>query len=198
MFSRVAVLLFCLALGACNAGVTPIDSSTRSSAVAPAADEPPTIDGVYTFPDCEGEGGCPFRNWRTIEPTIVLAEQSPAASVLATLAPGEWVSVEAVETRLVPVRGVVREGGGNLRVGEVVYQLEYEGEGYSAYWVRGQRASLDDSVQVDWEQQVVSPAVQARLGLWARVRRPNGQIGWVHDTRFECMGQLAGDADCRD
>jgi hypothetical protein len=198
MFSRVAVLLFCLALGACNVEVAPVDSSTRSSPVVPAAGEPPTTDGVYTFPDCEGEGGCPFRNWRTIEPTIVLAEQNPTASVLATLASGEWVSVEAVETRLVPVRGVVREGGENLRAGEFVYQLEYEGEGHSTYWVRGRRASLDDSVQVDWEQQVVSPAVQAKLGLWARVRRQNGQVGWVHETRFACMGQLAGDEDCRD
>lgn len=198
MFRRVAVLLVCMALGACNAEVTPIDSPTRSSAAAPAADEPPTIDGVYTYPDCEGEGGCPFRNWRTIEPTIMLAEQSPTARVLATLAPGEWVSVEAVETRLVPVRGVVRGGGDSLPAGEVVYQLEYEGEGYSAYWVRGQRASLDDSVQVDWEQQVVSPTVQATLGLWARVRRQNGQVGWVHETGFECMGQLAGDEGCRD
>lgn len=198
MFRRVVVLLLCAALGACNAEVAPAGSSTPSSAAAPAADEPPTIDGVYTFPDCEGEGGCPFRSWRTIEPTIVLAEQSPTSSALATLAPGEWVSVEAVETRLVPVRGVVREGGENLRAGEVVYQLEYEGEGYSAYWIRGQRTSLDGSVQVDWEQQVVSPAVQTTLGLWARVRRQNGQVGWVHETRFECMGQLAGDEDCRD
>ncbi len=198
MSCRVAVLLFCAALGACSAEVAPVDSPTRSSTLIPATDPPPTIDGVYTFPGCEGEGGCPFQNWRTLEPTIVLAEQSPTARVLATLAPGEWVSVEAVETRLVPVRGVVRGGGEDLRAGEVVYQLEYEGEGYSAYWVRGERANLDETVQVDWEQQVVSPAVQARLGLWARVRRQNGQVGWVHDTRFECMGQLAGDEGCRD
>ena len=198
MSYRVAVLILCAALGACSAEVAPVDSPTRSSTPIAATDPPPTTDGVYTFPGCEGEGGCPFQNWRTLEPTLVLAEQSPTARVLATLAPGEWVSVEAVETRLVPVRGVVRGGGEDLRAGEVVYQLEYEGEGYSAYWVRGQRASLDDSVQVDWEQQVVSPAVQAKLGLWARVRRQNGQVGWVHETRFECMGQLAGDEDCRD
>ena len=128
----------------------------------------------------------------------MLAEQSPTASALGTLAPGEWVSVEAVETRLVPVRGVVREGAQDLRAGEVVYQLEYEGEGYSSYWVRGRRGSLDGSVQVDWEQQSESPAVRAMLGLWARVRRENGQVGWIHEPRFECMGQLAGDEDCRE
>lgn len=198
MFIRVVVPLLCVALSACNAEVAPVESSTRSSAVLPATHEPPTIDGVYTFPGCEGEGGCPFQNWRTIEPTTLLAEQRPTASALATLTPGEWVFVEAVETRLAPVRGVVREGAENLRAGEVVYQLEYEGEGYSTYWVRGERGSLDDSVQVDWEQQSVTPAVQATLGLWARVRRENGQVGWVHETRFECMGQLAGHENCRD
>ncbi len=197
MSIRVAFLIFCAALSACNAEVAPVDSSTRSTAVV-SAGEPPTIDGVYVFPGCEGEGGCPFRNWRTIEPTTLLAEQSPTASALATLAPGEWVSVEAVETRLVPVRGVVREGAQDLRAGEVVYQLEYEGEGYSNYWIRGERGSLDGSVQVDWEQQPESPAVQATLGLWARVRRENGQVGWIHEPRFECMGQLAGDEDCRE
>ncbi|GAM96923.1 hypothetical protein U91I_00544 [alpha proteobacterium U9-1i] len=197
MSIRIAVLFLCVVLSACNAEVAPVESSARSSAVVPATDEPPTVDGVYTFPGCEGEGGCPFQNWRTIEPTTLLAEQSPTASALATLTPGEWVSVEAVETRLLPVRGVVREDAQNLRAGEVVYQLEYEGEGYSTYWVRGERASLGDSVQVEWEQQVVSPAVQATLGLWARVRRENGQVGWAHEARFECMGQLAGDEDCR-
>lgn len=198
MSIRIAVLFLCAVLSACNAEVAPIESSTRSSAVVSATDEPPIIDGVYIFTGCEGEGGCPFQNWRTIESTTLLAEQSPTTGALATLAPGEWVVVEAVETRLVPVRGVVREGGENLRAGEVVYQLEYEGEGHSTYWVRGELASLDDSVQVDWEQQVVSPAVQPTLGLWARVRRQNGQVGWVHEARFECMGQLAGDEDCRD
>ncbi len=198
MFIRVVFLASALALSACNAETAPVDSSTLPNVAAPAADGPPIVDGVYIYPGCEGEGGCPFRNWRTIEPTTLLTQQSPTASVLATLAPGEWVYVETVETRLIPVRGVVREAAENLRAGEVVYQLEYEGEGYSNYWVRGRPGTLDEQVQVEWEQQAVSPATQATLGLWARVRRENGQVGWIHETRFECMGQLAGDENCRD
>lgn len=153
---------------------------------------------MYIYPDCEGEGGCPNRNWRTLEPTPLVATQSQNARPVATLLPGEWVKVETVETRLVPVRGVVQVGTQNLPAGEVIYQLEYEGEGISNYWIRGTRSYLDDSVVVDWEQPVVPEEVQQTLGLWAQLRRENGQVGWVRQPRFECMGQLAGDTGCRD
>lgn len=133
-----------------------------------------------------------------MEPTPLLAAQNTGAPTLGTLAPGEWVRVEAVETRLVPLRGVVREGGTTLNAGEVIYQLEYEGEGVTNYWVRGAQAYLDDAVKVDWEEATPPPAVEATLGLWARVRRESGQTGWVQKPRFECMGKLAGDENCRD
>lgn len=207
MLRRVAVLILCTALAACGAEEQPRQSSAAPAAVpapaaapapAPAPAGPPTVGGVYTVAGCEGEGGCPYRNWRTIEPTPLLAERNAAARVVATLAPGEWVAVESVETRLVPKRGVVREATQTLRAGEIVYQLEYEGEGFTNYWVRGASSVLDEEVKVDWAPQTVSPQVQATLGLWAKVKRTNGQVGWLHEPRFECMGQLAGDANCRD
>ena len=214
MFVRLVFLLALLVLGACKGEPAKVVSeSAASSASAPAAsaaqatppnppsdkaDGPPTQDGVYTSPGCEGEGGCPFHNWRVIDTTNMLADQNPASSIVATLTPGEWVAVDTVETRLVPVRGVVHEGGADLSPGEEVYQLEYEGEGVYNYWIRGQFGSLPDTVQVEWETLEPASAVKATLGLWARVRRSNGQIGWVHEARFECMGPLAGDENCRD
>ena len=205
MLNRAAVIVLCVAIGACNPE-QPKEKSTASSPAAapaaptvPAAGGPPTVDGIYTLNGCEGEGGCPNRNWRTIEPTALLAERNSAAKALATLTPGEWVSVESVETRLVPARGVVRKGNQDFPVGEVVYQLEYEGEGYVVYWIRGEKRSADDQIQVDLEPQNITDAMKATLGLWAKVKRENGgQVGWVHDPRFECMGSLAGDANCRD
>lgn len=190
MFPRLAILALCATLAACSAEHPPGKS-------APAPGAPPTVDGVYTYNDCEGEGGCNYRNWRTIKPTALLAERNAGARVVATLAPGEWVAVESIETRLVPKRGVVREATATLRAGEIVYQLEYEGEGYTTYWVRGAPNSLDEQVKIDWDPQTVSPAVQATLGLWAKVKRTNGQAGWLHEPLFECMGQLAGDENCR-
>lgn len=203
MFNRAAVIALCVAIAACSPE-QPKEKSTASSpaaapAAAPTAGGPPTVDGVYTLNGCEGEGGCPNRNWRTIEPTALLAERNAAARVVATLMPGEWVSVEAVQTRLVPTRGVVRKGNQDFPVGEVVYQLEYEGEGYVVYWIRGTQRSADEEVQIDAEPQNIPDTVKATLGLWAKVKRENGgQVGWVHEPRFECMGSLAGDANCRD
>ena len=155
------------------------------------------VDGVYTYPGCEGEGGCPFQNWRTIEPIPLLERQIASARVIGGLTPGEWVHVESVETRLVPRRGIVRGDGEGLRAGDIVYALEYEGEGFTAIWRRGEIVSIGDDVRVDWEDQPAPAVVAATLGLWAKVRRENGQVGWVHDSRFECMGQLAGDEGCR-
>lgn len=198
MLMRVAGLLICVALGACSNKSAPAAASPPAKIVAFAADGPPKVDGVYIYGDCEGEGGCPFLNWRTIEPTPLLTEQSLTSSILATLTPGEWVKVERVETRLIPIRGVVRESTEDLRVGEIVYQLEYEGEGVSNYWIRGGQRALADSALIDWEQPASPPDLQATLGLWAQIRRENGQIGWIHQPRFECMGQLGGDENCRD
>jgi hypothetical protein len=211
MFKRVAALFVCIALSACTAQVKPAETSAPAPAPVAAVPEtapPPMTNGAYIFPDCEGEGGCPYRNWRAATAVKVLPAQDPTAAALATLTPGEWVVAEAVETRLIPVRGVARAGDPNLTAGEVVYRLEYEGEGVSTYWVRGARASLDEQAPVDWQEQAISPAVQATLGLWAKVKRTNGQTGWVrfeppqmgepNERLFECMGPLAGDEGCRE
>jgi hypothetical protein len=198
MGKRGAILVLLWALSACSTQGAPVQTTPPPNVHATSAEAPPTTNGVYIYPDCEGEGGCPNRNWRTIAPTQLLATQSPNARALGTLSPGEWVKVETVETRLVPVRGVVQVGTQNLPAGEVIYQLEYEGEGISNYWIRGTRSYLDDSVVVAWEQPAVPEELQQTLGLWAQLRRENGQVGWVRRPRFECMGQLAGDTGCRD
>lgn len=206
MFVRVAILAASLALSACdsspsanNSAGAPAKPSARETAVAAAvADGPPTVDGVYAFEGCEGEGGCPNRHWRTVQSTPLLDAQITTARVIGTLAPGEWVSVEEVETRLVPKRGVVRDNTEDLRSGEVIYALGYEGEGFTTIWRRGALGNLEYDTKVDWEEKPAPPAVQATLGLWARVKRENGEAGWVHEPRFECMGKLAGDENCRD
>jgi hypothetical protein len=199
-----AALAAVLALGACGAEAPAFNAeapavSPPTFSAEPDPDGPPVEDGVYIYLDCEGEGGCPYRNWRTREETDLLAEATTGSAVLATLTPGEWVSVETVETRLVPLRGVVLQGAENIDAGETVYQLEYEGEGYSNYWIKGAYGFLPEEARVEWEQQPEpSPELAAQLGLWARVKRESGEVGWVQEPKFECMGQLAGDEGCRD
>lgn len=199
---RIAIFAAALALSACSVSHDTNVPSTAPGEAAAAAEGPPTVDGVYTYPDCEGEGGCNYRNWRTVQLTPLLAEHSRRAAVLGTLMPGEWVHVEELATRLVPRRGVVREDTSDLRAGEVVYGLEYEGEGFLSIWRRGERASVgyEEQPAIEWDQERASVADLESLGTWARVTRENGQAGWVRleDGHFECLGSLAGDPDCRD
>jgi hypothetical protein len=202
MVFRFAILAASLALSGCSTVPFANDAAMASARSSPqesaaAASGPPMVDGVYTYADCEGEGGCPFRNWRTIELTPVLQQQVTTALVIGELAPGEWIHVEAVETKLSPRRGIVRGNAEGLRTGDVIYALENEGEGFTAIWNRGETGSLSYDTQVDWEDKPAPSTVAAKLGLWAKVRRENGQVGWVHDPRFECMGKLAGDEGCR-
>jgi hypothetical protein len=88
--------------------------------------------------------------------------------------------------------------GQDLAKGEIVYRLGYEGEGYYTIWRREGLGMLDPETLVAWGPEVLPAAGADTLGLWAQVRREGGQVGWVLEPRFECMGHLAGDAMCRD
>jgi hypothetical protein len=188
-------------VAAADADAPPVSAELPSLPLAAAAAEPggpPTRDGIYIYADCEGEGGCPFKNWRTISPTSIWQAQDPASAVVATLEPGEFVTVERVETWIVPVRGVVVKDAEGLTSGEVVYLLEYMGEGYTTIWRQGGKTEIGYDAQIDWDDQVVPDGAANKLGLWAKVKRASGERGWLFDPRFECMGQLAGDEGCRD
>lgn len=202
MVFRIAILVAVLALSACSVFHETNVSSTAPAEAAAVAGGPPIVGGVYSYPDCEGEGGCNYRNWRVVQLTPLLAEQSRAARVISTLTPGEWVHVEQLETRLVPHRGIVREDTSDLRAGEVVYELENVGEGYVAVWRRGEYGEYgsEDLSKVDWDRTETPEATVVTLGTWARVTRESGQAGWVRLEYgyFECLGSLAGDPDCRD
>lgn len=213
MASR-AVIVRTLVLGLMLAlvflpGAPGIGPSARAATGEAAAQGPPlTQDGIYIFQGCEGEGGCPFRNWRAGRSSPVLEARLPNARVIGVLAPGEWIQVERIETLKFPTRGVVREATERFAAGEVLYDLYYEGEGVSIIWRRGAYASLDpdDPAKIDWDLTPAPPEKAALLGAWVRVLRESGQVGWVRlvddpdapTLQFECTGPLAGDPDCRD
>lgn len=178
----------------------PIDAAPVGAADGPEA--PPLEDGVFIYPACEGEGGCPNRYWRTAQPAELRADHSKSAEVTAALTPGEWVEVEGVETRMVPPRGLVRRETPELRVGDVVYRLEYQGEGLTTVWRRGEYLTVeyDDGERIEWTSPEPPPEISDTLGTWVQMKKESGETGWVklEYGLFECLGQLAGDADCRD
>lgn len=195
----LAALAVALCLGACA------HSALRTEA-------PPMENGVYVSDNvCQGEGGCDSMHWRVGEKGVELrARLDPAAPVIAKAAPGEYVDVLEGQVRFIPRRGVVTrldpkaevaQGEPALAVGDVVYPIDFQGEGYMTLWRRGdeimwfETGDTESGIQIAWDPE--APAQPgAILGMWVRVRTAKGETGWVGEGGFECVSKLAGDANC--
>jgi hypothetical protein len=179
--------------------LSPLSSMKPDIVLKEKTPPPPTKKGVYVYHDCQGEGGCPNRYWRAFEPVSLLARHHSQSKKIGLINELETVEVLDVQTRLIPRRAIVTEDYKDMKRGEIVYLLEYEGEGNTTWWVKGAKRSYDDNApQIYIEDQTIPEAIKPTLGLWAKVKRENGQIGWVNEIRFLCMSKLSGDDDCRD
>lgn len=183
---------------ACTHGAAP----TQPAAASLALD-----NGVYVADGiCFGEWGCDYAHWRTISAITLHARPDPASPVVASVAPGVWVTPLEGQLRLQPIRGGVRTPfeSQNVRLtpGEVVYMLEPQGEGYYTYWAHGQRFGsewTDDEpgAPIVWDDPRAPLPAGAVTGQWRRYQLENGQIGWGEGGTFACMSGRSGDADCR-
>lgn len=170
----------------------------------PTTDTPPTENGVYVVHGiCFGEGEC-YKHWRASKPTPLLERPDPAAPVVATVSPGQWVETVEGQYRLLPLRGVVNRAVTQppLAKGDVVYMLEPLGEGFYVLWHKGKTpdhdwTSDDEGEPITWDKPQDAPP-GAVLGWWVKLKIENGASGWIKDPVFECMGKLAGDENCRD
>src|SRR5262249_22087476 len=128
----------------------------------PAEDKPPpTIDGIYL-----DEGACPGEacylkdRIKAYQAVDLFDQPGPQAARVGRIAAREWVEVVTTENRLVPVRGVVREGRRQFATGDIVYRLGSQGEGCFTVFSGGKTASWCDpeasdpetNEAVDWEQ----------------------------------------------
>ena len=171
---------------------------------AKPAQMPPTENGVYVVKGvCFGEGSC-YRNWRASQTVQLRAMPNPASPIVATVKPKDWVEAVGGQLRLIPLRGVVSKAVASppMAKGEVVYMLEPLGEGFYSLWHRGKTvehdwAAGDPGEPIVWDKSPTPPK-GAILGWWVQLKTKNGKTGWIQDPQFECMGQLAGDANCRD
>ena len=184
--------------------VTSAPTAAKAAAPAASADAGPvTEDGIYTFHNsCPGEGSC-YRYWRAEAKIELRADADGAAPVVATLAHGDWVELVDGFVRLVPTRGVVLRDDQDLKKGDVVYIIGFQGEGIVDLWRRGETLSWQDEGAaekvVEWDKDKPNAARDAKLGWWVKLKTAKGTVGWVRDpSGFECIGQLQGSANCRD
>lgn len=166
---------------------------------------PPLENGVYISRGvCFGEGEC-NRYWRASQSVALHERPDPRSPVITTVSREEWVEAVDGQYRFVPRRGIVHTSTGSppLAVGDVVYMLEPQGEGFYTLWHRGRTiahdwAEGDDSEPITWDPDS-EPTPDAVLGWWVLLRRENGQSGWIESPQsFECMGSLQGSTGCRD
>lgn len=181
---------------ACASPVPPPAAETRASAQA-ASETPPTVDGVYVARGaCPGEG-CTFGHWRATKPTPVYDAIGASPRVVATLAPGERIEAVTGEVHLKPVRGVVRRDSGELKAGDVIYQLDYQGEGQSNVWRRGQILTWSDEGGDPASSDVAWDPGDTAADWWVSVRRADGSRGWLRNPdSFACSDSLSGDEGC--
>lgn len=170
-------------------------------------------DGLHNnMGSCPGEG-CVVSRWQRVRGSAELRTQpTPVSAAIATLSEGEWVRAENSVHRTRPARGVVTDGqrelenqnNEGLRTGDVVYAVDYEGEGYVTVWRRGEVFSWYDvseegSGGILWD---TLDAAQAGVdeehgaGLWLQVQRDNGQTGWVFASAMECLDGLDPTDEC--
>ena len=137
-----------LAIGACAqiSGALNRDRETQQAQDVLPDGGPPVVNGFYDF-----EGSCPFEgcglgDLYALVPVELLERPALDARVVATVQTGEWVSTRNSINRSRPARGVVigevrnlySSGNGIpvLEVGDVVYVVDYEGEGVTRLWRR--------------------------------------------------------------
>lgn len=181
-------------------------------------DGPPVgADGLYNnMGSCPGEG-CSVSPWQRVRTQTSLRDQpTPAATVVATLAEGEWVRALNSVNRWRPARGVVVDeaqaqyymnGGAPLHLGDVVYSIDYEGEGFVTLWRRGDNVSWYDpggeesavgGIRWDPIDSLQRDADTTNgAGFWLQVQREDGRIGWVKGETVECLSGMDPTDACR-
>jgi hypothetical protein len=158
-----------------------------------AEDVPPPdeiYDGSYEMTSDCPEQGCSYGPAQFSANTPLYADQNARSRVIATIPPSECALKTGSDgLRSAPQRGVVLETNERFVAGDVIYLTNYEGEGYSTIWRRGEYISdFQDEVAVRWDDDPDDP----REGYWVEVRRANGQLGWVRNPEIGSACDFAG------
>lgn len=149
-----------------------------------AADIPPPEDiyaGSYEMTsDCH-ELGCAYGPARFSFDTPLYASEDTRAPIVATISTAECVLKTGRDALLsAPQRGVVLQTFDRYAAGDVIYVTNYDGEGYSTVWRRGEYLSEFQGGPIRWDPASNDP----REGYWVEVTRADGQSGWVRNPEI--------------
>lgn len=174
---------------------TACSTFSRDQPEMAALSAPPLVNGYYVEPGDRCGEACPtFGKWRATTTVNVYADALDDAQVIAQIAEGEEVMTSPGQTLVRPLRGTVTRAGGGLNVGDTVYQLLGDGEGFTYdVWHDGKvlnvEADGDSAPVVLWDERTDGTPASA---WWVRVERKDGTKGWVRNpVNFDGMGPLS-------
>ncbi|MDU8927695.1 peptidoglycan DD-metalloendopeptidase family protein [Alisedimentitalea sp. MJ-SS2] len=151
---------------------------------------------------CEGEG-CIGRGPFRARETVSLVEAPGSNKVVATIRPREWVFSEHAEVWLAPCKSrFVKSldgltGAKRPRPGDILWRLNYIGEGYSVFQ-SGNR--LEQFFDPEFQDQPgvsdpsINPCHHDNRQRWYLITTEAGTRGWVQPAnQFDGMGHFSGD-----
>jgi hypothetical protein len=129
------------------------------------------------------KGACPFeccsyRQWTVKKETVVRSAMRDGAPVSFRVKRGERVrgltgAVVITRPGIAEVLKPVDEGDVKLAVGDRIYLLTDQGEGYMTAWFKGRRFGAEAYLPAEYKIVRHPSSV-----WWVKVRNRNGKIGW--------------------
>jgi WD40 repeat protein len=134
------------------------------------------------FGACPFEG-CTYREWTAKADIPIRKDIGKNSPVIFSVKKGQKVNgltgtVITLKPGVAEALSQVSIGGIELRPGELVYGLHYEGEGVWKIWSKGKVASIGPDGFENLE--VIS---YPETVWWVKIRNGSGQEGWTDDTK---------------
>ena len=152
---------------------------TAAAQMSAPSKEPPRIyvdKGACPF-EC-----CTYREWVALK-NADLVETPNGKKVVGSIKKGEKVLALTGEVRSRPVKAVTHDGYPEVGVkaGEIVYVIDYVGEGYWKIWHDGKIDQIQD----------LPGGVSPKTRWWVKLKTATGVVGWIEERRnFDNVGRM--------
>jgi hypothetical protein len=124
------------------------------------------------------KGACPFecctyRQW-VARTEVTLLESPNGKRVVGRIKKGERVLALTGEVHSVPLRVIAQHDypDAGVKIGDAIYILHYEGEGYCKIWHDGNVVDVENFLE---------EGAPPRITWWVKLKTRSGAIGWTVD-----------------
>jgi len=140
------------------------------------------------------KGTCPFENcrygtWKVIKETAVYAHPEDS-KIVSTLVTSDLVEVITITTKVEPEPLAIVYDHEKFEKGEVIFLLDYVGEGFYSFWHQGKISNelfvypysntFEFCIKLSqscWVEKIY-PKKKFMHTSWIKMKLPNGKIGW--------------------